>query len=144
MLGISDLKEHEKEFVLNEIISYVFNVENLNSEGVKTFDLSYDYKYYFVDFLKLGINLNKQDISWWEFESILESIFLDENSNMSKVLSYRLYKKPPKDYKTYEREEHRRRMDMKRKYSLPSPEVEKGFDSLWKYLEKKVGEDKRN
>lgn len=128
---------------MDEISKYTFNINQNDLRGKKTFDLNLDYKYYFVDFLRLGINLNKDDISWWEFDCILESLFLDEKSNLSKMLSYRLYEKPPKNIKTQEEKEHRFRMEMKRKYALPNPQqTENGFEKMWNYVEKKVGENK--
>lgn len=142
LLGLKDLKKHEQQIVLNEITKYVFNTEE-NGSGEKTFDLNLDYKYYFVDFLRFGINLNKEDISWWEFDSILEGIFLDEKSTMSKVMSYRLYEKPSKNIKQQEAEEHKFRMKMKRKYALPlQVDSEKALEKLWGYVEKKAGESK--
>ena len=100
LLGISDIEPADREVVLDEVSKYIFNVNEKHSNEEKTFDLNLDYKYYFVDFLKMGINLNTDDISWWEFDAILEGLFLDENSNLSKMLAYRLYEKPPKDRKS--------------------------------------------
>ena len=143
LLGISEIERNEAEFVLDEVSKYIFNVNERHSNGEKTFDLELDYKYYFVDFLKLGINLNTDEISWWEFDAILEGLFLDENSNLSRMLAYRLYEKPPKSSKTQEEREHRFRMQMKRKYVLPNKQkVENGLEKLFNYVEKKAGENK--
>ena len=143
LLGIDEIEHDEAEFILDEVSKYIFNVNERHSNGEKTFDLELDYKYYFVDFLKLGINLNTDEISWWEFDAILEGLFLDENSNLSKMLAYRLYEKPPKNIKTKEEREHRFRMQMKRKYALPNKQnVENGLEKLFNYVEKKVGENK--
>lgn len=142
LLGINDLTDEECQYVLNEITKYVFDMKEQTS-GECTFDLNLDYKYYFVDFLRLGINLNKQDISWWEFDSILEAIFLDDKSILSKVMSYRLYEKPSKNIKHQEAEEHKFRMKMKRKYALPlQVNSDKALEKLWGYVEKKAGESK--
>ena len=142
LLGLDGLSSNESEFILNEITKYVFDTKGNNS-GKKTFDLNLDYKYYFVDFLRLGINLNKDDISWWEFDAILEGIFLDENSTLSKMMSYRLYEKPPKNPKQQELNEHKFRMKMKAKYTLPIEEASNdALGKLWTYLEKKAGESK--
>ena len=142
LLGLDGLSSNESEFILNEITKYVFDTKGNNS-GKKTFDLNLDYKYYFVDFLRLGINLNKDDISWWEFDAILEGIFLDENSTLSKMMSYRLYEKPPKNPKQQELNEHKFRMKMKAKYALPIEETSNdALGKLWNYLEKKAGESK--
>ena len=143
LLGIDEIEPNEAEFVLDEVSKYIFNVNERHSNGEKTFDLELDYKYYFVDFLKLGINLNSDEISWWEFDAILEGLFLDENSNLSKMLAYRLYERPPKNIKTQEEREHRFRMQMKRKYSLPSKiKIENNLEKLFNYVEKKAGENK--
>ena len=143
LLGIDEIEPNEAEFVLDEVSKYIFNVNERHSNGEKTFDLELDYKYYFVDFLKLGINLNTDEISWWEFDAILEGLFLDENSNLSKMLAYRLYERPPKNIKTQEEREHRFRMQMKRKYSLPSKiKIENNLERLFNYVEKKAGENK--
>ena len=142
LLGLDGLSSNESEFILNEITKYVFDTKGNNS-GKKTFDLNLDYKYYFVDFLRLGINLNKDDISWWEFDAILEGIFLDENSTLSKMMSYRLYEKPPKNPKQQELNEHKFRMKMKAKYTLPIEEASNdALGKLQTYLEKKAGESK--
>ena len=142
LLGLDGLSSNESEFILNEITKYVFDTKGNNS-GKKTFDLNLDYKYYFVDFLRLGINLNKDDISWWEFDAILEGIFLDENSTLSKMMSYRLYEKPPKNPKQQELNENKFRMKMKAKYTLPIEKASNdALGKLWNYLEKKAGGSK--
>jgi len=143
MLGVDDLDENEEIIVLNEISKYVFEINNKHSEGNKTFDLNLDYKYYFPDFLSLGINLNTDDISWWEFDSLLDWFFRKEDSSISSVMNFRLYEKPPKNSKTQEDKEHKYRMQMKRKYALPNPQKnENNLEKMWNYVEKKVGEDK--
>lgn len=142
LLGIYDVTDEEYQILLDEITKYIFNTKEQNS-GEKTFDLNLDYKYYFVDFLKLGINLNKEDIPWWEFDSILESIFLDDKSTMSKVMSYRLYEKPSKSIKRQEIEEHKFMLKMKRKYALQIPiNSNNELETLWNYVEKKAGDNK--
>ena len=133
--------DKDKKYVLNEISKYLFNPKSGgrgNSE--KHFDLNHDYKYYFVDFIRMGINLNHQDIDWWEFISILDGIMLDEEATISKVIGYRTYTKPSSSTKTQEEKRHRFMMKMKQKYSLPIPQNERGFDKMWSYLEKKVGD----
>ena len=143
LLGIDEIEPNEAEFILDEVSKYIFNVNERHSNGEKTFDLELDYKYYFVDFLKLGINLNTDEISWWEFDAILEGLFLDENSNLSKMLAYRLYERPPKNIKNQGERENRFRMKMKRKYSLPSKiKIENNLEKLFNYVEKKAGENK--
>lgn len=145
LLGISDLSFEDQTIVLDEITKYVFDINQRHSNGEKTFDFELDYKYYFVDFLNFGngINLNKDEISWWEFDAILEGIFLNKHSILSTVLDYRLYEKPSKNPKVQEEKEHKFRMKMKRKYSLPiKTNVDVGLEKLWNYVEKKVGENK--
>lgn len=143
MLGIENIEN--KQYVLNEISNYVFGKQNSYSAKIKekNFDINSDYEYYFPDFLKYGINLNKQDIDWWEFQKVLNSIMLNKDSTISTIISFRTYEKPPKNLKTQEEKEHKFRMEMKRKYALPNPQkIENGFDKMWSYVEKKAGENK--
>lgn len=120
---------------------YIF--EPLKSSGEKTFDLEQDYKYYYCDFRRIGINLNTEEIPWWEFNTLLEGFFLDEKSTISTVLGYRTYKKPSSSIKTQESNLNKFYMDMKRRYALKMPTKDtKGFEKLWGYLEKKVGDTK--
>lgn len=143
LLGVEDLNENEEAIVLNEISKYIFEINKKHSQGKKTFDLNLDYKYYFPDFLSLGINLNKDEISWWEFECLLDWFFRKEDSSISNMMGYRLYEKPPKNIKTQEEKEHKFRMQMKRKYALPNPqESENNLEKMWNYVEKKAGEEK--
>jgi hypothetical protein len=138
LLGLDlDVPLQDKEFILNEVTQYVFKMQT--QQGEKILDLEHDFKYYYTDFLKLGIDLNKQDISWWEFDNILEGILLQGNSTLGKVLEYRTYEKPTGNYKTHEQREHKFNMEKKRQYSLPKPKsVENGLEKLWKYTEGKV------
>ena len=133
----------DEKYILDKISQYIFEPAKKGTGGKnrKNFDINYDYKYYFPDFLKYGINLNKQDIDWWEFNQILDAIILDENSNMYKIMEYRNYEKPTKNEKTRENLKHQQMMKLKQKYSLPE-KSEYGIEKLWDYLEKKVGEGK--
>lgn len=59
------------------------------------------------------------------------------------MMSFRLYKKPPKSSKTQEENEHKYRMQMKKKYALPNPQNnDNSLEKMWSYVEKKVGENK--
>lgn len=143
ILGIDDVED--EEYVLNAIAEYIFDIQNKKVSGSnkkKTFDLNYDYKYYFPDFLKYRVNLNKEDIDWWEFNQILDAIMIDETSNMHRVLKYRNYEKPIKNEKTRETIKHQQMMKLKQQYALPI-KTEEGAEKLWNYLEKKVGEKER-
>jgi len=143
ILGIEDLNAEEEYIVLNEISKYVFEINNKHSQGNKTFDLNLDYKYYFPDFLTIGINLNKDEISWWEFDSLLDWFFRKDDSSISSIMKFRLYEKPSKNSKTQEEKEHKFRMQMKRKYALPNPQNnENNLEKMWNYVEKKAGENK--
>lgn len=142
LLGIDEIEPTDAETILDEVSKYIFNVNERYSTGEKTFDLELDFRYYFPDFLeKWKINLLKDDISWIEFDYCLESLFLDENSNLSRMLKYRLYEKPSKNFKSQEEKEHRFRMQMKRKYALKKG-LNNGFEKMWDYVEKKAGEIK--
>lgn len=135
--------DNSNVYVINEIANYLFGkAKGTVKKSEKTFDINLDYKYYYADFYKLGIDLNKDNIDWWTFNSLLESIMLDENSTMSKVIAYRTYEKPSKNIKVQEDKEHKFRIKMKNKYALPNFETNKAIEKLWNYVEKKAGENK--
>lgn len=140
ILGI----DNSNAYVINEIANYLFGKAKSNSKSTeKVFDINLDYKYYYADFYKLGIDLNNFEIDWWSFNSLLESIILDEHSTMYKIISYRTYEKPSKNIKLQEEKEHKFRMSMKRKYALPAKiSTDKALERLWNYVEKKAGENK--
>ena len=144
LLGINGLSSEEQYIVLDEIIKYVFDINQKQSSKEKTFDFYYDYGYYFPDFVeKYGINLNTDDISWWEFDKLLDWCFRDKNSSLYNHMDFRLYEKPPKNNKTIEANEHKYRMKMKQIHSLPfEDKSSNGLEKLWNYLEKKAGDKK--
>ena len=144
ILGVNGLSPQEQISVLDEITKYIFDINQKHSSSEKTFDFYYDYGYYFPDFIeKYGINLNKDEISWWEFDKLLDWCFRDKNSSLYNHMDFRMYKKPSKNQKTAEAEEHKYRMKMKQIHSLPIQiDTQKGLEKLWNYVEKKVGDNK--
>lgn len=123
ILGLGDIQE-DKEYLLNEISLYLLDNSQI-SNGKKIFDYNQDFKYYYVDFLEMGINLNKDDISWWEFNSILDGIFLKKHSVIGQVLQYRTYEKPSKNTKNAEEKEHQFNLQKKRQYALEGEDNKK-------------------
>ena len=117
ILGI-EVEEYLQEEVLNEISLYLFDNTISNKSGERIFDYNADFRYYYVDFLELGINLNKDNISWWEFDAILEGIFLQESSRIGQVITYRTYKKPSNNSRTNDELQHNYYMSKKRQYAL--------------------------
>jgi len=142
----TEISYETKQFLLNEIIKYLFNTKYKTKTEKQVFDYEYDYKYYFYDFLKLGINLNKDDISWWEFDSILGGLFLEKHSAIGQVIQYRTYEKPTKNQKVNEQKEEVFYREKKKQYELPKVtyNIDEGLSKLWGYAEsqvKKVGDD---
>ena len=139
-----DLSLETKQFILNEISKYIFDINKQGNNETPIFDIQQDFKYYFNDFLDKGINLLKDEISWLEFNMILDGIFLQEHSCIGKVIGYRTYEKPPKNYKTSEEKEHRFYMKMKREYALKldnTKKIDENMNKMWSYLEKKAGDN---
>lgn len=98
---------------------YLFDTSpKKQSGGKKTFDLVKDYKYYYIDFLEIGIDLNEENISWWKFNAILDGIFLKKESTIGKVLEYRTWKKPSSNGKREEQEYNSFMAKMRKEYSL--------------------------
>lgn len=143
ILGI-EIEEEYKEETLNEISLYLFDNSNSTNQGVKVFDYEEDYKYYYVDFLNKGIDLNKQDISWWEFDSILEGIFLQEHSTIGKVIEYRTYEKPGKNIKQIEEKEHLYNLQKKKQYALKNNDDKKRTEENIRLMMNRVKEESKN
>jgi hypothetical protein len=139
-----DLALETKSFIMSKIIEYLFKSDKASSGGQRLFDLELDYKYYYCDFKNIGngVDLNKDEISWWEFNTLLESVFLKKESTIGQIVGYRAYKKPSKNVKAYELEEQKFYLSKQRQYALPqsSEFVEKNMNKMWDYLETKVKE----
>ena len=146
ILGFAEegLALETKSFLVNEILSYIFKPNESTSNGKKIFDIYLDYRYYYYDFYKLGIDLNKDDIDWWQFDALLEGILLQKESAILTVLGYRSYKKPSGNIKTIQAEEHKYYLEKQRQYALPTEEkeIEDGFNKMWEYLESQQKNDK--
>lgn len=137
ILNLCSIKKEDKETVLNEVAEYIFDISKKN-KGERVFDFFHDFKYYYADFYKLGIDLNK-DMGYWEFDVLLNSILMDEKSTIAKVIKYRCYEKPKGNVKTQHDEEHRRNMKLKQAYSLPSEKsADEALAKLWDYASKGV------
>lgn len=138
-----DVDKKHRAFVLDEIAKYVFNTQNKGG-GAKVFDLELDYKYYWADFKKLGIDLNTDNISWWEFDTILEAIFLQEHSTIGKVIQYRTYEKPTGNYKMSEQKEHSFYLQKKREYALKGNDDRAKSDSNLRLMAERAKEVSEN
>jgi hypothetical protein len=135
-----DLEFETKSFLVKEIMDYIFKPNEGGNSSKKIFDMYLDYRYYYYDFFKLGIDLNKDDIDWLVFDTLLEGILLQKESAMLTVLGYRSYKKPSGNIKTYENEEHQYYLSKQRQYALPSEQkdIDEGFNKMWDYLEEQT------
>lgn len=142
ILGLNlDIEKETKEFILNEITKYIFETSStIKVANEKIFDYELDYKYYYSDFKKYGIDLNRDNITWWEFDTLLQGIFLTEETVIGKVIQYRTYKKPVKSQKTAELEEHRYYMERKRQFALPQKEqkIDENLNKLWSFVSNKI------
>jgi hypothetical protein len=137
-----ELETETKAFILNEITNYLFDTSKAKEMGEKIFDFEHDFQYYYADFKRLGIDLIKENISWWVFDNLIQDIMLVDNTSIGSVIGFRTYEKPPKKYD--ENKEHRASMERKKKFALPNKNkdtVESGFDKLWKYTEGQVNKN---
>lgn len=134
MLGIA-----RDERLLDETLNYIFKKAK-TTNNVKIFDYDYDFKYYYYDFLKLGIDLTKDNIDWWKFDRILSGMLEDETTYINKVLSYRTYKKSSSNSKIIESERNKYYLEKKREYSLPQKNnnIDISLLKLQNYLERRV------
>lgn len=142
ILGLDlDIEKETKEFILNEITKYIFETSStIKVASEKIFDYELDYKYYYSDFKKCGIDLNRDNITWWEFDTLLQGIFLTEETVIGKVIQYRTYKKSVKSQKAAELEEHRYYMERKRQFALPQKEqkIDENLNKLWSFVSNKI------
>lgn len=82
--------------------------------GTKSFSYEHDAGYMYAAFLQAyGIDLTKEDIHWWQFRALFES--LPEDTMLVKIIGYRTAEVPPKASS-----ETRQRIErLKRIYALP-------------------------
>lgn len=128
------------EFIVEKILDYLF--ENKTSSTKPTMNYKKDYRLIWDSFLsKRGIDLNKVDINWWEFNSILEGLMLEGGSPIVKVVEYRTMKMPKST--KYNKEEIDFYKKMKQEYALTSDaSTSQANSSLTSFLKVKVGERK--
>jgi hypothetical protein len=97
-----------------------------DNKGKPVTDQSIDYKQdYSViwDTFKAhrNVDLNKDDISWIEFQNMLHGVLLEGVGSLCKVLEYRSYEKAPEGKnaaKQMEHKQHMHRMKMKSFYRI--------------------------
>ena len=72
-----------------------------------------------------NIDLNKDDISWIEFQNLLHGVLLEGVGSLCKVMEYRTYEKPPEGRnaaKQIEQKQHMQRMKLKSLYRIRKTE----------------------
>ena len=109
---------------INPILDYIFktrfsNIQNNNSTKI-TFDLQKDFDLIYANFLRYyNINLLKdENLTWIEFNFLLEDLFLSDNS-LTKRVGFRGFKKDKnmqKEYITYNN-------NLKNKYDLTKYDI---------------------
>lgn len=114
--------------IAEQIVRYLFtDVRGTSTEGKKNFDHNQDYRYIVPSFMQLyGINLERDDITWYEYKTMLEGCFLNP-CTLSKVIGFRTMELP-KDSKG-----KADILDIKAKYRLKS-EDSNGIGSLFNSL----------
>ena len=134
-LMILDILDLPKDIPLNKVLDYIFEsrfVSPKNENGNKTFDFIRDYDIIWALLKEKGTDLNKEMISWWEFSSMLEVLFLSDNA-LTKRIGYRSYKTPIKVNKD-NREFVKSMNNQKLKYSLEQPNNEFKMKSFFNSL----------
>lgn len=123
--------------ILDNVIDYILGTDT-NSNPDRIIDIEQDYRYIWSAFMtEAHINLNKDNLDWWEFITLLEGILLKGENTYTKVLGYRTYKKPLKNFKQAEAMEHKRNLELKQQYALKkSPEdikkmIDEGIHSMF-------------
>lgn len=140
ILGIVDnFSFEEQNFILNEISEYIFDVSVKQAKGAKIFDYNLDFKYYFLDFKKLGIDLLDDKVNWFKFNMILNELIYIKDTRINEIIGYRVYD----NQDILDQERHNYNMKLKEQYSLPNTDFKNtGFNKLWDYAERKVDDSK--
>ena len=123
-----------------DLINSIFNSlqKAVKSDGKRTIDFKIDYRLIWDSFKSARqMDLNKDKINWWEFNSMLEGIFLEGNASICKVVGFRTEKLPKAD--KYNKDYINFVKQMKLKYRLKN-ENKEGLSILYNYLNEKVGE----
>lgn len=82
---------------VKDVMSYLLKDSRGTAEGGKaTFDHIKDYRYVYPSFKQLyNVDLNKDNISWWEYKTMLEGCFFSD-CMVKSVSDIRNRKIPPK------------------------------------------------
>jgi len=100
--------------------------EGEGSEADQPIDYKQDYSVIW-DTIKThrNVDLNKDDISWIEFQHMLHGVLLEGLGSLCKVLEFRSYEKPPEGKnagKIMEQKQHMYRVKMKALYRIRKTE----------------------
>lgn len=132
---------------INKVLEYIFNSKFKNvGKGKKVFCYFQDFDLIYANILRLyKIDIIRDDLNWFEFNSMIEDIMMTENS-LSKRVGYRAMKMPKAT--KYNKEEIEFYRDMKDKYRLGikqnKEELNDGMRSIFNMLKgkaKKKGSD---
>lgn len=127
-----------KEMVeVDKLLNYVFQPRYVgtNSSNVKAFDYLKDYDLLYAIFRKdYNINLQTDNVQWWEFTFILEEIMLGNNA-LTKRIEFRSYEAPSKITKDNAKQ-HKAYSNMKLKYNIEEQDVNKAVGKMFKSLER--------
>lgn len=131
-----DIEISNKVDLINAIFTSLHKIDK--STGKKTIDFKKDYRLIWDSFKsKRQIDLNVDNINWWEFNAMLEGLFLEGDSSICKVIEYRTMSIPKAD--KYNRDYIAFIRRMKTKYRLLEDNANEGLGNLFNYLNKKVG-----
>lgn len=80
--------------VMNEILTYIFEplfkTKNVDSFSESKFSYTYDFDLLYANFKKsYGIDLIRDNISWLEFQFILNSLLLEDDNSLVKRIQHR-------------------------------------------------------
>lgn len=102
----------------------IYSPEKSDGKGVADQSIDYNQDYSVIwDTFKAhrNVDLNKDAISWVEFQNMLHGILLEGVGSLCKVLEYRAYEKAPEGKnaaKQIEQKQHMHRMKMKSFYRI--------------------------
>lgn len=123
---------------LDGLMDYIFTsrfIPTSSKSGVRQFDYLKDYDLLYAIFRKdYGINLQTDNLQWWEFTFILEEIMLGDNS-LTRRMGFRAYKEPKK-IDDSNRDYDKAHKNLRLQYNITEQDVDKELGKMFKSLEK--------
>lgn len=127
---------------VNEVMKYIFNsrFKGVSEHKAPVFDYLRDFDLIFACFKRYyNIDLNKDNLNWWEFTAILEDLLTTETS-ISKRIEIRDKKIPKKADRDYVNSMNKLKAKYRLQGNIQQDTTQKGLKGLFDFLKSKAKE----